>query len=180
MNFFARLILVVGAGFLVSCENDIDKVNLLKVEHLPLVSQTDAVLNYSDSAVIRMRLNAKLLERYEGEDPYLEMKKGMNIYLFDIDGDTTTQMKANYAIKYDKKKTMVAKGNVVVVNAQGEQLDTEELTWDEANQKIFTKAFVKITTNDKIIMGEGMEANQFFTKYKINKIKGIIKVKQDQ
>lgn len=179
MSFLSRIFLFVLATFLFSCENDIDKVNLLKPDNLPLVSQKDAILNYSDSAVIRMRLHAKLLERYEGEEPYLEMKKGMHIELFDIDGDTTTQMKANYAIKYDKKKIMVAKGNVVVVNAQGEQLDTEELTWDEAAQKIYTTAFVKITTKDKIIMGEGMEANQFFTKYKINKIKGIIKVKQE-
>lgn len=179
MNLFFKLAVFTITFFLISCENDIDKVNLLKVEHLPVITQKDAELFYSDSAVVRMRLKAKLLERYDGEDSYLEMKQGVNIQLFDFDGDTTTKMTANYAIKYDKNKTMLAKGNVVVINAQGERLDTEELTWDEANQKIFSNVFVKITTKDKIIMGEGMEANQFFTKYKINKIKGIINVKQE-
>ena len=179
MKSLFNLFLLVFVLIFAACQNNLHDVDLLKPNNLPVVSQQDAVLNYSDSAVIRMCLRAKLLERYEGDNPYLEMKKGVNILLFNEDADTTTKMTANYAIKYDKTKTMFAKGNVVVINAEGERLDTEELTWDETNQKIFSKVFVKITTKDKIIIGEGMEANQFFTKYKINKIKGVINVKQE-
>jgi len=53
------------------------------------------------------------------------------------------------------------------------------LIWLQDSSKIYTDEFVKITTADEIIMGEGMEANQDFTKWKIHKIKGIINIKEE-
>ena len=40
--------------------------------------------------------------------------------------------------------------------------------------------FVKITTEDEIIMGEGFESNQSFTKFKIKKIKGTISLDEEE
>ena len=40
-----------------------------------------------------------------------------------------------------------------------------------------TARFVKITTADEIIFGDGFESNQDFTKYKIFKIRGTISLK---
>ena len=50
----------------------------------------------------------------------------------------------------------------------------------EDSSKIYSDEFVKITTEDEIIMGEGMEANQDFTKWKIHKIKGVINVEEKE
>lgn len=62
---------------------------------------------------------------------------------------------------------------------KGEKLNTEHLIWNEDSAKIYTDEFVKITTTDEIIMGEGMEANQDFSKWKIYKIRGTINVKEE-
>ena len=65
---------------------------------------------------------------------------------------------------------------MVVVNEKGEQLNTEHLVWDEKQEKLLSDEFVKITTKDEIIFGNGFEANQDFSKYRIFKIKGTISI----
>ena len=62
------------------------------------------------------------------------------------------------------------------VSKKNETLNAEELIWDEKNGKIYSDKFVKITTADEIIYGEGFEANEDFTNYKIKNIKGTINI----
>jgi hypothetical protein len=74
---------------------------------------------------------------------------------------------------------MTARNDVVVINKKGEKLNTEELIWDEQREQIYSNAFVKITTDDEIIMGNGLESNQTFTDYTVKHITGSIKVKTE-
>ena len=75
---------------------------------------------------------------------------------------------------------MEVKYNVEVVNVNGEKLNTEQLTWDEQKQKIVSNAFVKITTAEEIITGNGLEANQDFTQYEIKEITGTIRLEKGE
>jgi lipopolysaccharide export system protein LptC len=68
---------------------------------------------------------------------------------------------------------------VVVTNAKNEQLNTEELVWNEKLQKFYTEKFVKISTPTQVIYGDGLESNQTFTQYKITNVKGIIGVNKN-
>jgi hypothetical protein len=72
---------------------------------------------------------------------------------------------------------MEAKGNVIIINEKGEQLNTEHIVWSQKKEQINSDAFVKITTKTEILMGDGLESNQSFTKYKIKKIRGTIQLK---
>jgi hypothetical protein len=65
-----------------------------------------------------------------------------------------------------------------VVNKNGEKLETEKLVWDESRHRIYTDAFVKITTAKEVIMGKGMESNQDFTKCEIKQVTGQIQLRQ--
>ena len=58
-------------------------------------------------------------------------------------------------------------------------MNTEQLIWDIGQKRIISDAFVKITTADEIIYGDGLESNQEFTKYIIKNIKGIISVDEE-
>ena len=84
--------------------------------------------------------------------------------------------KANYAIKFEEDNRMEVMNDVVVVNRFGEKLNTEHLIWEANTDRIHTDEFVKITTKDEIIYGDGLEANQDFTKYKILNIKGVLNI----
>jgi hypothetical protein len=60
-----------------------------------------------------------------------------------------------------------------------QQLNTEQLFWDENKRLIFTSAPVKITTLNKVIFGKGLRANESFTDYTILHVYGQMMVKKD-
>ena len=107
------------------------------------------------------------------------MTEGIKVLFYDSLLNVASTLTSNYAIQQVSKKIMEAKNNVVVINDKGEKLNTEHLIWNEDSSKIYSDVFVKITTKEEIIMGEGMEANQDFSKWKIYKIKGTINIKED-
>jgi LPS export ABC transporter protein LptC len=88
--------------------------------------------------------------------------------------EVNSKLDAKYGIRYERDERMEARKNVVVINEKGDKLETEHLIWDEKKQKLLSDDFVKITTKDEIIFGNGFEANQDFTRYKIFNIKGTI------
>jgi LPS export ABC transporter protein LptC len=87
------------------------------------------------------------------------------------------QLDANYAISHENEKIIEVRNDVRLENVKGERLNTEKLTWNQASKKIYTDQFVKITTPDEVIYGDGFESNQNFTEYKIFKIRGILSLK---
>ena len=92
--------------------------------------------------------------------------------------NVTSSISANWAISHEKEKIVEAKSNVIVINAKGEKLNTEHLIWDEKKETISSDVFVKITTKTEVLMGEGLEADQTFTKYIIKKPKGAFSLKK--
>lgn len=163
------------------CVNDMDEVNaIVENELLPVETADNIRIIYSDSAVLKVILEAKHLERFMGEEPYLEMTGGVHVRFFNNLGETESELRSNYAVSYQNKDVMEAKENVVVVNKKGETLNTEHLVWEKKTERIHTEEFVKITTEDEVIFGHGLESNQDFTKYKIKNIKGTINLKDGE
>lgn len=165
---------------LFSCENDIRKVNLVTAsDSIPVSTVKNIDLIRSVSGKVVLELTAPLLKSFEGEDPYTEFPKGMKIIFFDSVMNITSQLTAEYGISYDKRKLMVARNNVVVVNNnKHEQINTEMLTWDQNTKKIYSDKFVKITTPEKIILGEGFDSDEAMENYTIKKLRGTILVKE--
>lgn len=174
--------MLMAIGILCSCENDIKEVeSLTNKEKKPVTKGKNVELLYSEEANVKIKVTAPLMEEYGKleENKYIEMTEGIKVQFFDSTQHITSTLTANYAIHQVTQKFMEAKNNVVVVNDKGEKLNTEHLVWYEDSSKIYSDEFVKITTQDEIIMGEGMEANQDFSKWKIHKIKGTINVKEE-
>ncbi len=163
------------------CENDLKEVEqLTQKEKLPLKKGKNVQLIYSEKAAVKIKVSAPKMEEYASENPYLEMSEGIEVIFFDSLKQVNTTLTANYAIHRINENIMEAKNDVVVVNEKGEKLNTEHLVWKQDSAKIYSDEFVKITTEDEILMGEGFEANEDFTKWKINKIKGTILLKENK
>ncbi|HIO67785.1 MAG TPA: LPS export ABC transporter periplasmic protein LptC [Flavobacteriales bacterium] len=145
-------------------------------EKFPAEVLSDAVVLYSDSAILKARLTAPKMEHYLEKEPYVELTEGINLVFYSEDGEITSHLTANYAINYERQDRMEAKGDVVFINEVGEKLNTEHLIWNQKEERIYSEEFVKITTADEIIWGEGFESNQSFTNFKIKHIKGTILV----
>lgn len=182
MKKFFGLLLCGASIFLTACENDIEKVNLLtKKKNLPIESGTQMTIIYSDSGLVRAKIQAPVLERYAGKDNFMLMPKGVKMEFFNGDEEVSSTLTSKFAkvTEFPDNKILEAKNDVVVVNENGEKLNTEQLFWDQKEQKITSNTFVKITRKTEIIMGDGLESNQDFTKYKIKKIRGTLQVKNE-
>ena len=167
--------------FLWSCENNIDTVNLLtSSDKHPVESGKNIEIIYSDSAKVKMRLFGPVMNKYQTANPYVELPKGVRVEFYDSKMVVKSKLSSKYAIKYENEHRVVMKQDVVVVNENGEKLNTEYLVWDQDKKLISSDKFVKITTRDEVIYGEGLEANEKFTKYKITKPQGVINVRDNE
>ena len=161
--------------FLTSCKDEIKKVALSgPADKLPIESVTNLELIYSDSAKVKFKLRAPLSKTFDKPKLIIEFPRGVAIDGYDDSLHINSKLTANYAIRYEDEGRMEAMKNVVVINKKGEKLNTEHLIWDEKLHKITTLDSVRITTGDEILYGDGLEANEDFTRYRILKPKGII------
>lgn len=162
------------------CVNDPEKVaEVVVADTLPSEIAENLRMIHSDSALIKALVEAPQMMRYADEDQRLVCPKGVHVTFFRPNGQVESELKAEWAISYEQRKTMEAKRNVVVVNTRGEKLETEHLVWDQRNKRIFTEEFVRITTADEVIFGHGLESNETFTEYRIKNIKGTLNLKDD-
>ncbi|MCI5055895.1 MAG: LPS export ABC transporter periplasmic protein LptC [Flavobacteriales bacterium] len=165
-----------------SCSNSMDEVAMYTEDDGAIEISKNVELLYSDSGQVQFMLESPLLERYvTGKDSsYTEFKEGLHVEFYDSQKEIESELTCNYAIDLAYQNKVIAKDDVLVVNRYGEELRTEHLWWLRNSEMIYSDKFVKIKTKDETIYGDGLEANQDFTKYKILNIKGIIKHKQDQ
>lgn len=165
-----------------SCTNDIKEVMALPQNKKSPSQIGDSVtLLYTDSSRLKIVLKANRMLVYNKNvpEPFTVLSKGLFVTFFDEEEKISSTLKADYGVRFDMSKRMEAKYKVVVVNREGKKLETEKLIWDEANKRIYTDAFVKITTDKEIITGKGLESNQDFTKYEMKEITGTIKLKNN-
>ena len=167
---------------LFSCENDINKVNIITAkDSLPIESIKNLELVYSDSGYVKIFLKSELLDSYSDfKDPYTEFPKGFEILFLDTLKNVKSKLTADYGISYDKKDIMEAKNNVVVINYETkETLNTEHLIWYKREKKIVSDVFVKITQEKRILYGNGLESDQTFNSWKILEPTGIFNYNSD-
>ena len=165
-----------------SCSNeksDIERITI--TDDFPNEVSENVTLYYSDSAKLKVRLIAPVFESYyRGEDSYSEFNQGIDVTFYSDSGTVESTITANYAKYYSERGIMEAEEDVEVVNIDGDILNTEQLTWNRNEEQITSDAFVKITTQDEIIYGKGLVANESFSAYTIQDIKGIISIDEKE
>ncbi len=172
---------MVSTWLFFSCKNDIEVINTLtRVIDLPTESIYHVESIYSDSAKIQIRIKAAELRRYgNASEPYMEFPQGIEVLFYDDQANVSSQLTANFAIYHEMQKLWEARDSVVAINVNGELLNTDLLFWDEEKGLIYSTRFVKITTSDEVLFGEGLEANQDFTDWVIKKPKGTFYLEEE-
>lgn len=163
---------------LTSCKTDLDEARLISSRaNTNIETGKDVEILYTDYGITRIKAVAKTATRYNTQKPYMEFSDGMKMYFYSATGEIESTLTARYATAVENSNEMTARDSVVVINNKGERLDTDELIWDEEKKTIYSNTFVKISTADEIIFGNGMVADQNFSNYTIKKITGTVKVK---
>ena len=83
----------------------------------------------------------------------------VHIDFYGDDGQVTSVLTADRGIIVRRTNDMRALGHVVVRNAAGEELLTEELAFDAPREKIVTDAFVTLIRGRDVLTGYGLEAD---------------------
>jgi len=76
---------------------------------------------------------------------------------------------ADSLIYYDRRGQFDAFGDVLVVTQERKRLRSSFLTWDEADRKIRTNRFVRITTPSERVEGYGLVADENLDTYQIGR-----------
>lgn len=179
MNILHKIFLKNLAGvfplaiffLLVSCEEDQSKAGGKKKTNFPAQVFYNAKIIQRDSGRISMRFNAPLIEKYEFLDtPYVETRKGLYIEFIDHKKPKTPgKLWANYAKMIEKKDFYFAKGDVKIINPEGQTFKMQSIYWDKKNKKMYTKDTVFITDKEgNILIGShGMKAKDDFSQYSL-------------
>lgn len=184
LTSFLRAVIpaVMVAAGLSACENDVRVVNTIsKKDTLPVESAKEIEVIFSDSGRVQILLTGPVYRRFEAPEPYMEFPKGFKVSFFDEHMNVKSQLSAGYGINFERKQMMEARNNVVFLNNEkGERLNTEHLVWDERRKLVFSDQFVKITTKDKVLFGEGLESDEKFENWLIRKPTGTFYLDANQ
>jgi LPS export ABC transporter protein LptC len=166
------------------CKNDIAKVNNISaIDKHPDEQAKNITVIYSDSGIINFTLTSEVMNKYINSDPYTDFPKGLKLASLDKNGKLKTSLTANYAINYESRKTMEARGKVVIINYQNnETIETEHIVWDQMRKKIYSDVFVKRTNPTGVLFGDGFDSDETFSKYTIRnpRITFIIEERRDE
>ena len=136
-------------------------------------------LTRSLNGLIVVRMLSNEIRQLHVDDNTFEFPKGLEMFMYDTLGNVTSHMSAKYSIYYDKDGIWEAKNDVVVNNEKGDQLNTEYLVWNRNKETIETDQFVKITTADGIIYGDGMVADQHFNTWEVKNGRGVFDIENE-
>lgn len=135
----------------------------------------------SDSGITRFRVaTPEWLVFDKKAKPTWEFPQGLHLEQFDENLEIHSEVDAKKAIYYTELEQWILSDSVYAVNVDGERFESDVLYVHQKEDRIFTDKFVKITQEDKIITGIGMESNQRLTKYRVLKPQGIIPLDEDE
>lgn len=173
-----NIAILLGLAMFFSCQPDLKQIeNITKMADLPVETAENVKIIYSVDAKIQMIMEAPLMVRFEDERQYMELPKGLVMTFYDASMNVTSRISANYAIRYLDKEVIEARNDVVVENIENnEKLNTEELIWDRTRGLIYTEKFVKITTQEEVLYGNGFESDEQFDSWVIKNPRGTFLV----
>lgn len=178
INRLKQLLLLISfAGLLHACSADMPDIVLDERLNANVELAKDVSILYSDSAQLRVIAGGPVvLYHLDLRERKQEFVEGVTIDFFGPDQKPSSKLTAKYGIRMEGKGQIIVRDSVVWQSVAGERLETEELIWDEKQQRVFTNKFVVLRRPDEIIKGHGFEANQDFSDAKIKAVEGQIKV----
>jgi LPS export ABC transporter protein LptC len=148
---------------------------------LPKLHASDITTVISDSGVTRYRISAPQWNVYDkANQPYWEFPDGIHFEKFDLNLMVDANIHANYARFNENEQLWELKGNVRSTNLQGELFETEQMFWNQRDERFYSDSLIKITQKSHIITGIGFESNQSMTRYVIRQPQGIFPIDENE
>ena len=165
----------------VSCDKKIETIRKSDIELLPSETVMHFESVYSDSARKQLVMESPILERYSNrKSPYIEFRLGIKVTFYDGHDEPVGTLSSKYAKYIEEKKLWELKDSVIAVNEKKEILETELLYWDQNKELVYTDRFVRITSEDQIVMGTGLESDPRFVTPVIRNVSAQFYIKDEE
>jgi LPS export ABC transporter protein LptC len=151
-----------------SCKNELDRVASVEVrDDGPDRITLGAEYLFTDSGRVRNRLMAGRIEEFQMEPKHTLLTEGVKLVFHASDGSEGSVLTARRGVILPDDQRMEVFENVVFINAKGERLETEALTWRQDSAQVHTDKAVRIVRGQDIIYGQGLVADEDFSRYRI-------------
>lgn len=157
--------------FLASCENkmsDIDRLASIQEEEAVDISRNVRV-TYSDSARVKAVLTAPEMRMYHDSTGNIEFLEGVQIIFYDEELKETQRITSEYALQRSLEEITEFRKNVVVNMADGSVIKTEEIIYDEKNQRYYNTVEIIFFFSDE---RGNQVASSFTADHKFERIEG--------
>ncbi len=160
---------LMGCFFMVGCENDVNEVKQLGVKKPGIEEGKDIVSYLSVAGVMKAKLTAPLLLRYQGDSALKsEFPNSLYVEFYNDSAKVGTKLRAKYGRYLEQDRKVFLRDSVVIIRVNGDTLFTSELYWDQTLGRFYTDKFVEIYQKEprqKLFAKNGFTANQEFTDY---------------
>lgn len=158
---------LMGCFFMVGCENDVNQVKQLGVKKPGIEEGKDIVSYLSVAGVMKAKLMAPLLLRYQGDSALKsEFPNSLYVEFYNDSAKVETRLRAKYGRFLEQEKKIFLRDSVVIIRVNGDTLFTSELYWDQILGRFYTDKFVEISQREprsKRFAKKGFTSNQEFT-----------------
>ena len=165
----------LSVALLCSCESNFKEVQKINYsEFIPSGEAENFNLKYTDSGRIKSILvSPKMLDYSSVEFPFTEFPKGVLVTMFDANGKKT-YISSDYAVTFKGTDLIDLQKNVKISNETGQQMETEQLYFDQKNEWFFTEKKFKFTDPKGVSYGEGIDFSKDFKIINSQRINGQI------
>jgi LPS export ABC transporter protein LptC len=151
-------VVIVMAGILFSCVNDLDAIEKVTYDpNAPDEVTTDLEVFYNDSGAAQIRIYAKLAESYLKPHKVTKLKDGIQVDFFSNNGQIISTLTALYGeVNFETGRIFVQDSVQLKNHEKNQVLSTEQLFWNQKDSTVYTNNNVVIRTQDGVLYGKGI------------------------
>lgn len=174
---------LISGGILLglsSCINDPAEVAAFRDRFDPKMEvATQVEIMYSDSAVLKVIVTAPTMHNFtDPGEQRQEFPDGLHVTFLDEQEDTSSTLVASWGVYLRRENRITVRDSVVWESVDLQRLETEELNWDEKQERIHTNKFVVLRQPDYLIYGYGLEADQDFKNATVLQVSGRVPIER--
>jgi len=166
--------IIAGCFFVCGCSNDFQQVRDLGKKK-PGKDEAYTITAYmSEGAKQKAKLTSPVMIESTGDTAKMTFPKTLHVEFYDDSARAESWLFAKLAINYINMGRVLLQDSVVVCNAKGDTLRTNELWWDRNKQQFYTDKPVHIVKKDGTdLRGIGLVSDQAFKDQRILKPTGV-------
>lgn len=147
-----------------SCDDNLKAIQKMQISsNEPIGEVKEMLLKHTDSGYIKVKLAGETMLDFSNDIyPYTEFPDGIHVTVYEHQNDTVleTNITADYAIMYSESDLVDLKGNVTIINHDGNTFHGSQLYWDQQAKWIFTDESFNTVLKNAVTSGKMLDADE--------------------